>query len=224
MFDTGWGDALVRHEDGLLYLAFQLRNGGAGVAHLFADRSEPEPADRVIQDPRGRARHRRGDPARDRAAFAEQQRDLYIAAGELGHWQAALGDATTELYTATSEAITILGRMTFDLLYRDIEDGPPTITRFALLPSQQDKWRCDVTRHWRHVDGKSLPLPLTATQSPSGVGSDRPVHPSVVADDRICTAVSRERPGSRLITWAGVSWSPVPRLPRRSRRKPCRLG
>lgn len=153
IFDTGWGDALVRRENGVIYLALQLRNGGAGVAHLVAYRLEPEPAQRVAQDPRGLARHRRGDPAPDPTLFTEQQRDLYIAAGELGHWQAALRDTSTELYTAMSEAITSLGRVTIDLLYGDIEDGQPTITRFVLLPSERDKWRCDVTHHWRQVDG-----------------------------------------------------------------------
>ncbi|MBV9166816.1 MAG: hypothetical protein JO342_11770, partial [Solirubrobacterales bacterium] len=108
MFDTGWGDALVRRENGVIYLAFQLRNGGAGVAHLVAYRLEPEPATRATQDPRGLARHRRRDPAPDPTTFTEQQRDLYIAAGELGHWQAALRDPTAELYAAMSEAITSL--------------------------------------------------------------------------------------------------------------------
>lgn len=154
VFETGWGDALLRCENGTIYLALQLRNGGAGVAHLVAYRLEPEPAHSVTQDPRGLARHRRGDPAPDPTTFTEQQRDLYIAAGELGHWQAALRDPTTELYTAMSEAITTLGRVTIDLLYGDIEDGQPTITRFVLLPGEQNKWRCDVTHHWRRVDGK----------------------------------------------------------------------
>jgi hypothetical protein len=117
VFDTGWGDALVRCEDGVIYLALQLRNSGAGVAHLVGYRLEPEAAQLVTQDPRGVARHRRGDPAPDPTAFTEQQRDLYISAGELGHWQAALRDATTELYATTSEAITSRGRITIDLLY-----------------------------------------------------------------------------------------------------------
>ena len=59
-----------------------------------------------------------------------------------------------ELYAAMSEAITSLGRITIDLLYGDIEDGQPTITRFVLLPSERHKWRCDMTHHWRHVDGR----------------------------------------------------------------------
>jgi hypothetical protein len=149
LFETGWGDALVRQDGGVIYLALQLRNGGAGVAHLVGYRLEPEPAQRASHDPRGVARHRRGDPAPDRTAFTEQQRDLYIAAGDLGHWQAALRDTTSELYTAMSEAIASLGRVTIDLLYGDIEDGQPTITRFVLLPSEHSKWRCDVTHHWR---------------------------------------------------------------------------
>ena len=152
IFETGRGDALLRREDGVIYLAFQLRNGGAGVAHLMAYRLEPEPAQLVTGDPRGLARHRRGDPPPDPALFTEQQRDLYIAAGEFGHWQAALRDPTSELYTAMGEAIASLGRVTVDLLYGDIEDGQPTVTRFVLLPSERDKWRCDVTHYWRQVD------------------------------------------------------------------------
>ena len=34
VFETGQGDALVRSESGIIYLALQLRNTGAGVAHL----------------------------------------------------------------------------------------------------------------------------------------------------------------------------------------------
>jgi hypothetical protein len=153
-FETGWDHAVVQPENGVVYLAFQLRNGGAGVAHLVAYRLEPEPANLVARDPRGLARHRRGDPAPDPTRFTEQQRDLYIAAGELGHWQAALRDPSTELHAAMSDAISSHGRITIDLLYGDIEDGQSAITRFVLLPDEQQKWRYDVTHHWRHVDAK----------------------------------------------------------------------
>jgi hypothetical protein len=149
VFPAGWGDAVVRSVDGVVYLALQLRNGGAGVAHLLKYRLEPEAKRSVAQDPQGVARHRRGEAAPDPAEFIEQQRDLYIAAGELGFWQAALRDPTTDLYGAMVQAITTLGRVTVDLLYGDIEDGQPTITRFVLLPTERHKWRCDVTHHWR---------------------------------------------------------------------------
>ena len=154
VFETGWGDALVRCETGIIYLALHLRNGGAGVAHLAGYRLEPESAPSVTDDPRGLARHRRGDPAPEPSAFTEQQRDLYITAGDLGFWQAALRDPTAELYTAMSGAVTSLGRVTIDVLYGDIEDGQSTITRFVLLPSEQDKWRYDVTHRWRLADGQ----------------------------------------------------------------------
>jgi hypothetical protein len=139
----------VRSEDGVVYLALQLRNGGAGVAQLVGYRLEPEAARSVARDPQGLARHRRGAPAPDPTEFTEQQRDLYIAAGELGFWQAALRDPSTELYAAMVEAITSRGRVTIDLLYGDIENGQHTITRFVLLPTEEDRWRCDVTHHWR---------------------------------------------------------------------------
>jgi len=78
VFDTGWGDALVRRDNGVIYLALQLRNGGAGVAHLVAYRLEPEPAQRVTQDPRGLARHRRGDPAPDPTAFTDRTATRFV--------------------------------------------------------------------------------------------------------------------------------------------------
>jgi hypothetical protein len=47
-----------------------------------------------------------------------------------------------------TEAIETSGRITVDLLYRDHEGSQPTITRFVLLPDEDERWRCDVTRHW----------------------------------------------------------------------------
>ena len=38
--------------------------------------------------------------------------------------------------------------ITVDLLYGDHDGGQPTITRFVVLPEGQDRWRCDVARHW----------------------------------------------------------------------------
>jgi hypothetical protein len=93
-------------------------------------------------------RHRRGDSAPDLDAFSRQQRDLYVAAGDVGFWQSALRDPTDELHVAASAAVRSGGRFTVDLLYDDHEGGQPTITRFVLLAGADDRWRCDVTRHW----------------------------------------------------------------------------
>jgi hypothetical protein len=145
------GQALFHYENQVIYLAIPLRNAGTGIAHLQSYRLEPEPAERVQADPLGPARHRRGDPAPDPATFAPQQRDLYIAPGETGFWQAALRDPASPVYTATQQAHQTLGRLTVDLLYGDLEDGQPAVTRFVLLPGPQKTWRCDATRHWRNL-------------------------------------------------------------------------
>jgi hypothetical protein len=149
VLDNPSTQALFLPDDDVIYLAIPLRNAGAGIAHLQGYRLDPEPADRVQTDPLGPARHRRGDQAPDPATFAQQQRDLYIAAGDTGFWQAALRDPTSSIYTATQRAHHTRGRLTIDLLYGDLEDGQPTITRFVLLPAPPDAWRCDTTHHWR---------------------------------------------------------------------------
>jgi hypothetical protein len=148
-FETGWGNALVHGEHEVVYLALQLRNAGSGVAHLVGYHIEPESATSVARDPLGPARHRRGDAAPEPAIFAEQQRDLYIAPGEVGFWQAALREPGSELYAMMQDAIATRGRVTIDLLYGDIEGGQLTITRLVVLPGEWGRWRCDVTRHWR---------------------------------------------------------------------------
>jgi len=148
VFEVDGGRAMVREQDDVVYLAIALRNVGSGIALLRGYRLEPEPAARVAQDPLGPARHRRGDPVPDPSSFSEQQRDLYVASGNVSFWQAALRDRRDARYVAAREAIATGGRIIVDLLYADYEGGQPTITRFVLLPDAGDRWRCDVTRHW----------------------------------------------------------------------------
>jgi hypothetical protein len=148
VFDIAAGRAMVRDDNGVVYLAIALRNVGAGVAVLRGYHLQAESAERVAADPLGPARHRRGDTAPDPAAFSEQQRDLYVPPGSPGFWQAALRDPRDERYDSAKEAIATGGRITIDLLYADHEGGQDTITRFVLLPERDDRWRCDVTRHW----------------------------------------------------------------------------
>jgi hypothetical protein len=75
------------------------------------------------------------DPAEE-VQFAEQQRDLYVAAGDAGYWQAALRDASSELYVAMEDAIRTARRVTIDLHYGDHEGGQPTVTCFVPLRVQ----------------------------------------------------------------------------------------
>jgi hypothetical protein len=148
VFEVGGGRALIRAQAGVVYLAIPLRNVGAGIALLQGYRLEGESADRVARDPLGPARHRRGDVVPAVASFSEQQRDLYVAAGSVGFWQAALRDAADERHGHVSGAIETEGRITVDLLYADHEGGQQTITRFVLRPDDGERWRCDVTRNW----------------------------------------------------------------------------
>ena len=151
VFDCSSTEALFLHEKDVIYLALPLRNAGNGLAQLQGYRLEPEEADRVHTDPLGPARHRRGDQAPESATFARQQRDLYIASGETGFWQAALRDPSSSTYTAVLQALDSRGRLIVDLLYGDLEDGQRTITRFVLLPNADTSWRCDVAHHWREA-------------------------------------------------------------------------
>jgi hypothetical protein len=148
VFEVVGGRAMVCEEEGVIYLAIPLRNVGAGIALLQGYHLEAESSERVAEDPRGPARHLRGDVAPDRSLFADQQRDLYIASGSLGFWQAALRDPSDERHARTRVAIATRGRVIVDLLYTDHDGGQPTITRFVLLSDAEGRWRCDVTRYW----------------------------------------------------------------------------
>jgi hypothetical protein len=152
VFSVAAGRAMLCHEQAAIYLAIPLRNVGTGIALLRGYHLEAESAETAAHDPAGPARHRRGDRPPDRHRFAEQQRDIYIPAGNVGFWQAALRNSNDKQYEQVSEAIQTAGRVTIDLLYTDHEGGQPTITRFVLLPDDDSHWRCDVTRHWSTVD------------------------------------------------------------------------
>src|SRR5579859_3531684 len=98
VFPVGSGQALAAQDGGVVYLAIPLRNVGAGLAVLYGYHIQGEPASRVAQDPRGAARHLRGDPPPQPQAFSPQQRDLLISTRRAGFWQAALRNSKTRLH------------------------------------------------------------------------------------------------------------------------------
>ena len=155
VFPVGHGRALVRPDDGIIYLAIPLSNVGAGLAMLHGYRLRGEAAADVASDPRGVAGHLRGDPAPPPGAFAPQQRDLLISATRCGFWQAALRDPAASVYQEVARAVATGGRVTVDVLYGDHEGGQPSVTRFVLLPDA-GSWRCDATRYWSLPPGRSL--------------------------------------------------------------------
>ena len=156
VFPVSNGHALAVAEARVIYLAIPLCNVGAGLAVLRGYHLHGEAASDVAQDPRGPARHLRGDPPPHLRTFSPQQRDLLISTRRAGFWQAALRDPSTRLYQEVTQAIGTGGRVTVDVLYGDHEGGQPSITRFVLLP-EAGSWRCDATRYWS----------LQASQEPS---------------------------------------------------------
>jgi hypothetical protein len=168
VFPVSNGQALVHDEAGNIYLAIPLHNEGAGLALLRGYRLEGEPGSDAVHDPRGVARHLRGDPPPQAQAFSPQQRDLLISTRRPGFWQAALRDPETPLYKEIKRSIESRGRITVDVLYGDHEGGQPAVTRFVLLP-EADAWRCDAVRYW------SLPLAKNCADS----DSTDPGHPGL---------------------------------------------
>jgi hypothetical protein len=127
-------------EDGNIYLVISLRNVGNGIAVMFGWSFMPELAYSHV-------------PHADPEAFRMQSRDIYIAAGDVGYWQAAIRDTSDPGYPALSKDIKELQPFTIELLYGDHEGGQRTITRFGLAPrrmgdSGELRWIPGTSRHW----------------------------------------------------------------------------
>ena len=134
------GLAAAQVSDGKLYLAIPLRNVASGLAvlHGWHLRIEPQSADE----------HAPLDE------FRRLQRDLYVPAGDVSFWQAALRDPEDPLYGPLQKAIRAGERLSVDVLYGDHEGGQRTITRFSVSPrlhAEDDEpwlWLCSTSRHW----------------------------------------------------------------------------
>lgn len=124
-----------------LYLAIPLRNVASGLAvlhgwHLQPGRPGVETPLPQIED------------------FRRLQRDLYVPAGDVSFWQAALRDPGDPLYGPVKEAILARTGVTVEILYGDHEGGQRTVTRFFIVPRAQTAdeepwlWMCSTSRHW----------------------------------------------------------------------------
>lgn len=121
--------------DGSLYLALALRNVNTGLAVLQG--WDPSAVVRLSNVPHI-----------DAERFRRQTRDLYIAAGDVGFWHAAIRSEDDPAF-ATLRAVAE-NRLPFgvDLLYTDLEGGQRTITRFAVHPKEEQGWIAVANRHW----------------------------------------------------------------------------
>jgi hypothetical protein len=136
------GLAAVQQVEGSLYLAIPLRNVASGIAVLHGWYPWPR-QERGAMPP----------PPADSETFRRLQRDLYVPAGDVSFWQAAVRDPADELYAPLRAAIDARSAIGIDVLYGDHEGGQRTITRFLLTPrTHEDEeswlWMCSTSRHW----------------------------------------------------------------------------
>jgi hypothetical protein len=117
------GGASVEVADGNLYLAISLRNAGSGIA--------------VIQGWHSVGEFRPDAPFAPVDAFRPQTRDLLIAPGDVGFWQAAIRDPADRDF--------------IQLLYADHDGGQRSIGLFVLSPRGDSEWLCSMGRH-RYLD------------------------------------------------------------------------
>jgi hypothetical protein len=135
------GLAAVQEVEGRLYLAIPLRNVASGLAVLHAWYLWTErPA---------------GDtPPPPPEEFRRLSRDLYVPAGDVSFWQAAIREPADPLYEGLGMAQAQRTPVSIAILYGDHEGGQRTITRFNLTPRETriDEepwlWMCATSRHW----------------------------------------------------------------------------
>jgi hypothetical protein len=133
------GRAILEEEGGVAYLAASLRNVGQGIAVIQGWRLEPW---LDFSDPRSRQMTRP-----DVELFRQQSRDLYVPAGDVSFWQAAIREGQDPDCPDVMKAIHEPLNLLIDLLYSDHEGGQRTITRF-LFDVRGETWLCSVVRHW----------------------------------------------------------------------------
>lgn len=136
------GCAVAQQHEDRLYLAIPLRNVASGLAVLHAWHVWFEPA---------RSNSELPDPQQ----FRRQTRDLYVPAGDVSFWQAAIRERDDPLYQPLRERIEAGEPISVAILYGDHEGGQRTVTRFNLRPrDDQDDglepwlWSCAISRHW----------------------------------------------------------------------------
>lgn len=127
------GQAVIEQENGIIYMAANLRNAGAGVAvlhgwHLFTTYDPEQP-------------HAEPDD------FRRQTRDILIPPGDTGFWQGALRDAGDPDRPGLLEAMEQHRRIMVEILYGDNEGGQRSIARM-LFTWYGEGWMCVIGRHW----------------------------------------------------------------------------
>jgi hypothetical protein len=141
-YDEHWakldgGRAYAEVVDGRLYLAISVRNAGPGLGVLQGWNAFPGRRDPT-------------EPHTPQADFRPQLRDLFVPAGDVGYWHAAIRDPQDPLYEAMCKTVETREAFTVEVLYSDHEGGQRSISRFTLWPRGEEAsdWLSGAGRHW----------------------------------------------------------------------------
>jgi len=146
------GFATVEQRGGNLYFATQLRNVGAGIGVLTSWRVEvgPETPDSTRSSVPERESLALLTAPPDLDSFVQQQRSLYVPAGDVGYWQGAIRECDTDRGDgeALRRAIESGSRITLYIRYADQDGGHDTVTRYMLTTDENGDWLFGIARHW----------------------------------------------------------------------------
>ena len=132
---VGGGRGYAEATDQAIYLAMAVRNVGSGVAVLNRWRLYP-----------GRMQGESDRP--DPREFRRLTRDLYIAGGDRGFWQGTFRDPSEPAFAQAADLVRRRESFSIDVLYGDTEGAQRIVTRFVLIPGNEDAWVVSVSRHW----------------------------------------------------------------------------
>jgi hypothetical protein len=139
-FSVPGGQAIASATDQAVYFVIAVRNVGTGIGVLHGWHVYPDVELRPDQQPTSLE------------DFTMQTRDLYIAPDDIGFWQGALRDPSSDIFRAARRAVERPQRISVDLLYGDFEGGQRVISRFLVTPRETEagevRWFASVGRHW----------------------------------------------------------------------------
>ena len=140
-FSVPGGHGIASAKEGGVYFVISVRNVGTGIAVLHGWHVYPDlqlgPEIEIVPTPLD--------------DFTRLTRDLYVAPGDVGFWQGAFRDQTSDRYRSARRGVEAQRRIGVDILYGDFEGGQRVISRFLLTPRETEdgvRWYSGVGRHW----------------------------------------------------------------------------
>jgi hypothetical protein len=127
------GRAVAEHIDDNIYLAIGVRNVGSGIALMHGWSIRPG--------------FDRGDPV-PVGEFRRLAVDLYVPPNGPGYWESALRDPAESIHADIAKCIAEREPFIVDILYGDQDGGQRTISRFVVLPANDESWYTQAPRHW----------------------------------------------------------------------------